>query len=78
MVELSDKETGRILGSITDDQLQFLIDQFEEESDGDTDYYIDAASLEMLADRSIDPQLLTLLRNALGSREGMEIEWKRK
>lgn len=78
MVELSDKETGRILGSITDDQLRFLIDQFEEESDGDTDYYIDTASLEMLADRSIDPQLLTLLRDALGAREGMEIEWKRK
>ena len=77
MVELSDKETGRILGSITDDQLRYLIDQLEEESDGDTDYYIDAACLQMLADRSIDPQLLTLLRNGLGSREGMEIEWKR-
>jgi hypothetical protein len=78
MVELRDKETGRILGSIGDEQLQFLIDQLEEESDTDTDYYIDAATLDMFAERSIDPQLLTLLREALGDREGMEIEWKRK
>jgi hypothetical protein len=78
MVELRDKETGRILGSINDEQLQFLIDQLEEESGTDTDYYINAATLEMFAARSIDPQLLTLLRGALGEREGMEIEWKRK
>jgi processive 1,2-diacylglycerol beta-glucosyltransferase len=78
MVELCDKDTGRILGSISDEQFQFLIDQLEEESDTDKDYYIDAATLEMFAERSIDPQLLTLLRDALGDREGMEIEWKRK
>ena len=47
MVELRDKETGRILGSISDEQLQFLIDQLEEESETDTDYYIDAATLSM-------------------------------
>jgi processive 1,2-diacylglycerol beta-glucosyltransferase len=78
MVELRDKETGRILGSISDEQLQFLNDQLEEESDTDADYYIDTATLDMFAERSIDPQLLTLLRDALGAREGMEIEWKRK
>jgi hypothetical protein len=78
MVELRDKETGRIVGSISDEQLQFLIDQLEEESDTDTDYYIDDATLEMFAARSIDPKLLTLLRGALGDRECMEIEWKRK
>jgi len=78
MVELRDKETGRILGSISDEQLQFLIDQLEEEPETDTDYYIDAATLSMFEEKSIDPLLLTLLRDALGDREGMEIEWKRK
>jgi len=78
MVELCDKETGRVLGSISDQQLQFLIDQLEEESSTDTDYYIDSATLDMFAERSIDPQLLSLLRTALADREGMEIEWKRK
>ena len=77
MVELRDKETNRVVGSITEDQLQFLIDQLEEESVEDSDYYIDGPTLEMFAEKGIDSQLLVLLRNALGDRDGMEIEWRR-
>jgi hypothetical protein len=32
----------------------------------------------MFAENGIDPQLLELLRGALGNREDMEIEWLRK
>ena len=77
MIELRDKETKRAIGSITEEQLQFLIDQLEEESDNDTDYYINGPTLEMFSDRGIDPQLLMLLREALGNRDGMEIEWQK-
>ena len=77
MVELRDKETRRVVGSITDDQLQFLIDQLEEESVEDSDYYIDAPTLQMFAEKGIDRQLLALLQDALGDRDGMEIEWRR-
>jgi hypothetical protein len=78
MVELRDKETGRVIGSIGDDQFQFLIDQLEEESKEDADYYVNAATLDMLDQSGIDPQLSTLLRTALGEREEMEIEWVRR
>jgi len=78
MIELRDKDTGRSIGSITEDQLQFLIDQLEEESSHDTDYYLNSATLDMFADNGIDPQLLALLRGALGNREEMEIQWERK
>ena len=77
MVELRDKETGRIIGSVADDQFQFLIDHLEEESDADRDYYLNGATLDMLDQVGIDPQLSTLLRTALGEREEMEIEWVR-
>ena len=77
MVELRDKETGRVIGSISEKQLQFLTDQLEEESHSDTDYYINAATLDMFTERDIDPQLLSVLRNALADREEMEIEWRR-
>jgi hypothetical protein len=40
MIQLHAKETGVFLGTITDAQLQFLIDQLEEESTDDTDYYL--------------------------------------
>ena len=77
MIQLRDKETGRTVGSITDDQLQFLIDQLEEESATDTDYYLNTATLDMFVEKGIDPQLLTVLREALGPREEMDIEWMR-
>ena len=48
MVNIYDKATGTVYGTITEVQLQFLIDQFEEETSEDTDYYIDQITLDML------------------------------
>jgi hypothetical protein len=78
MIELRDKDTGKSIGLITDDQLQYLADHLEEESGVDTDYYLNTATLEMFEENSIDPQLLNLLRQGLGGRDEMEIEWVRK
>lgn len=77
MIELRDKETGKVIGQITEAQLQFLIDQLEEEYDEDRDYYINKATLAMFKDRGIDDELQKLLTKALGKREDMEIEWSR-
>ena len=77
VIKLHDKDTRVVLGTITEAQLQFLIDQLEEESTEDTDYYIDQATLDLFADAGADPSLLALLRQALGTREGMEIQWTR-
>lgn len=77
MIEVRDKGTGTRVGSISEQQLQFLIDQLEEEHAEDQDYYINQATLEMFAKRGADEQLLSLLRGALGDREDMEIEWTR-
>jgi hypothetical protein len=78
MVELRDKDKGTSLGRITDEQLQFLIDQLEEESLDDVDYYINRETLEVFEERGADPALLSMLKKALGSRESMEIEWSRR
>jgi processive 1,2-diacylglycerol beta-glucosyltransferase len=77
MVQLHEKETGVFVGTITDAQLQFLIDQLEEESSDDTDYYIDHATLDLFEEVGIEADLLALLRQALGTREGIEIVWSR-
>jgi hypothetical protein len=77
MIEIRDKEKGRVVGSVTEKQIKFLIDQLEEESSSDTDYYINQATLDMFEERGIDPQFLALLRKALADREDMEIEWTR-
>jgi processive 1,2-diacylglycerol beta-glucosyltransferase len=74
-IELLDAETGRPVGRITSAQLQWLVDQLEEESAEDQDYYIDGPTLDMLQEAGADPALIQSLRAALGSREGMEIRW---
>ena len=75
MIKLNDKETGASLGAITEEQLHFLQEQLAEESPEDTDYYINEATLDMLEEQGADRALLDLLRQALGSREDMEIQW---
>ena len=77
MIQFRDKDTGVVLGEITEAQLQFLIDNLEEESSEDTDYYLNRTMLEMLKERNPDLELMALLTAALGDREDMEIEWVR-
>jgi hypothetical protein len=77
MIQLHEKETGVFVGTITEAQLQLLIDQLEEESADDTDYYIDHATLDLCEAAGAEAELLVLLRQALGTREGIEIVWSR-
>ncbi len=77
MIKISDKETGAAIGTITEQQLQFLIDQLEEESLTDQDYYINKLTLDMFEERDADAQLVAMLRTALGDRVDMEIVWSR-
>jgi len=76
MIKLYDKETGKLLGALREEQLRFLIDQLEEESSEDTDYYINKATIEMLVQAGADPDLVALLLQGLGEREEMEIRWE--
>jgi len=77
VIELFDTETGAALGTITEAQLQFLVDQMEEESAGDTDYYISRETLDVFEEQAADAALVALLREALGEREDMDIRWQR-
>jgi hypothetical protein len=78
MVELRDLATGQVIGSITDEQFQFMQDQLEEESGTDTDYYLNKTTIDVFDENGADPQLIKLLREAIGDRTEMEIQWSRK
>ena len=78
MVKIFDNESGAQIGTITEAELRFLIDQLEEEDLEDRDYYINQATLDMFEARGADPDLLSTLRQAMGSREDMEIRWSRR
>jgi processive 1,2-diacylglycerol beta-glucosyltransferase len=71
--KIVDLETGFTLGSITPQQAQFLIDTLEEATPDKARYYIDAPTIEMLEHSGGDPEMIALLRRALGTRDGIEI-----
>ena len=77
MIQIFDKQTGQSVGSLTDEQFQFLADNLEEESRQDDDYYLNRAAVDILVEQGAPPELVTVLRAALGSSEETEIRWQR-
>jgi processive 1,2-diacylglycerol beta-glucosyltransferase len=77
VIRLTDSESGKPIGTISEAQLEVLQAQLEEEDSGDQDYYIDTGTLVWFESEDIDATLTALLRQALGTREGMEIRWTR-
>ena len=75
MIKLYDVQNNTEIGEITEAQLAFLIGQLEEESATDTDYYINADTLDYFTQQGADAALISLLRTALGSRADMDIRW---
>lgn len=78
MIDLYNAATNQLLGSITEPELQVLVDVLEEESTVDRDYYIDAATIDLIADGKATDHLVRLLRDALGTEEGVDIRWNRR
>ena len=78
MIRLRDKDSGSEIGTIAEEDLQFLVDQLEEEYDEDRDYYIAAPLIDVLAQNGADVDLIKLLRASVGDRDGIEIEWSRE
>lgn len=77
MIELRDKATNELLGTIEDDELRFLVDELEEESSTDRDYYVDTDTVDMLEDDGAPASLIALLRRIVGSQDGVEVRWAR-
>jgi hypothetical protein len=77
MIKIYDKGTGQELGELTPEQFQALVDALEEESEDDTDYYINRATVDILGENGADPGLVALLEKGLAGREDMDIQWRR-
>jgi processive 1,2-diacylglycerol beta-glucosyltransferase len=78
LIVLYNNETGQLLGTLTEEELQQLVDALEEESETDQDYYIDAVTIDLIADKHGSDHLVQLLRSGLGAAEGVEIRWQRR
>ena len=63
------------LGTIDDADLQLLRDQLEEESEEDIDYYITPMTIEFLEQNGASPDLVQILKLAVGDSEGVDVVW---
>ena len=69
---------GQVVGEISDAQLAFLIDQLEEESLEDRDYYLTEDTVAMLEEAGADAQLAGVLRAAIAGTPGADVRWSRE
>jgi hypothetical protein len=75
-IRLFDKDTGRELAQISAEQLADLKELLEEEDPNDRDRFVNVEAVDFLAEHGADPTLCTLLREAVGEGEGIEVEWR--
>jgi hypothetical protein len=78
MYALYIKADHRHIGDISDDELQFLVDNLEEEELDDTDYDLTRLTLEYLRGNGLSPRLAQLLDGALGDQDDVEIAYEPK
>lgn len=78
MIDLYIATTNQLLGSITEADLTVLVDALEAEGLHDQDYFIDRATIDVIADGRATEHLVGLLRAALTSSDGVDIRWQRR
>jgi len=76
MIKLYDNDTDADLGAISDEQLEFLVEELAEESLDEYTYRINPSVIASLEANGGDPPLIAFLRRALGSRTSMEVRYE--
>ncbi len=73
MPTLHDVSSGALLGAVSEEDVKTLVDQLEEESSQDDDYFIDTATIDLLQQAGASESLLALLREAVGTSDGIDV-----
>lgn len=76
MPRIYEKSQDRLLGTVSAGELSFLMDQLEEESSTDRDYYIDLDTIDMLVEAGAPIHLVEVLKSALGEGQDAEVRWE--
>ena len=73
MARLFDAQSNVLLGEVSDQDVQTLVDRLEEESSDDDDYFIDTATIDLLEESGASSELIALLRKAVGTSDGLDV-----
>jgi len=76
MIKLYNVDSGQYLGRITDEDLQFLKRNLEEESSEDSDYYINRETLDLLKEKGMSEDFAKLIESAMGTEGEIELRYE--
>jgi hypothetical protein len=77
MVRVYETGTNQLCGTLSDHQYEVLTEGLEEEDLEDADCTISADTIELLEDQGVEPDLLEILRAALGDKPEVTIRCER-
>ena len=75
MVTLKDKNTNAWLGSVSYAQLQFLINELNDEYKNGQEYLVNRDSLEILKQQGAEAALTKVIEKAMGDKDKIEFYW---
>ena len=73
---LIDLEHDQEIGIITEDQVQFLIENLEDGGIEDQDYFIDEETYDFLAEIGCEEELLEMLAENLDGKDSIDIRYE--
>jgi len=76
MPKIYNKNSGALLGTVNESDVQCLVDVLEEEDSKDVDYFIDLDTVDILESNGGSQALVQMLRTAIGATEGVDIRWE--
>jgi hypothetical protein len=72
--EHPDTYQRELLGTLTELQLDFLVENLEEEFEEDEEYFLNPDTIDFLKEQGVDSSLLAMLQGALaGTQDGVDI-----
>ena len=77
MPRLYSIESGELLGTVSEADIQKLVSKLEEEHSADNDYFINQATVDILEEAGASAALIAMLRQAVGASEGLEVRYER-
>ena len=77
MPSIYNKKNNALLGEVSNEDVQCLVDVLEEEDSKDVDYFVDLDTVDILEDNGASATLVQMLRSAIGATEGIDIRWQK-
>jgi hypothetical protein len=77
MVRVYETATNQLCGTLSDHQYEVLTEGLEEEDLEDAECTISGDTIELLEDQGVEPDLLEILRTALGDKPEVTIRCER-